>query len=143
MIQCPRPVFKFEECNFPSYIMKCIQRCKFTEPTAIQSIGFPIGLSGLNMVGISRTGSGKTLAFLLPSMLHIRAQVNFLIISDKQPFFLGATSTRRRSNCRCSPANSRARAAGGASLKGFRRGFGYLHHLRIWWCSKRTTDPRS
>ena len=27
------------------------------------------------MVGISRTGSGKTLAFLLPSMLHIRAQV--------------------------------------------------------------------
>ncbi|CBY40067.1 unnamed protein product [Oikopleura dioica] len=72
--KCPRPVFKFEECNFPSYILKCIQKCKFTEPTAIQSIGFPIGLSGLNMVGISRTGSGKTLAFLLPSMLHIRAQ---------------------------------------------------------------------
>jgi superfamily II DNA/RNA helicase len=83
MIQCPRPVFKFEECNFPSYILKCIQKCKFTEPTAIQSIGFPIGLSGLNMVGISRTGSGKTLAFLLPSMLHIRAQVISLIILDQ------------------------------------------------------------
>jgi len=35
------------------------------------------------MVGISRTGSGKTLAFLLPSMLHIRAQVIYLVIFDR------------------------------------------------------------
>ena len=65
---------KFEQCGFPDYIMKCIERCGFTDPTAIQSVGFPIGLSGMNMVGVSRTGSGKTLAFLLPSILHINAQ---------------------------------------------------------------------
>jgi len=67
-------VNKFDDCNFPDYIMDCIDRSGFTAPTAIQSVGFPIGLSGLNMVGISRTGSGKTLAFLLPSILHINAQ---------------------------------------------------------------------
>lgn len=54
--------------------MQCIAKSGFKEPTAIQSVGFPIGLSGMNMVGISRTGSGKTLAFLLPSILHINAQ---------------------------------------------------------------------
>ena len=54
--------------------MSCIRKSGFTEPTPIQAIGFPIGLKGMNMVGVSRTGSGKTLAFLLPSMVHIRAQ---------------------------------------------------------------------
>ena len=66
--------------------MSCIRKSGFTEPTPIQAIGFPIGLKGMNMVGVSRTGSGKTLAFLLPSVVHIRAQeclktillVNFL-----------------------------------------------------------------
>ena len=54
--------------------MKEIDRAGFKEPTPIQSIGFPIGLSGQNMVGVARTGSGKTLAFLLPSIVHICAQ---------------------------------------------------------------------
>merc|ERR1719204_681492 len=54
--------------------MKTIDRAGFETPTPIQSIGFPIGLSGQNMVGVSRTGSGKTLAFLLPSIVHIAAQ---------------------------------------------------------------------
>ena len=54
--------------------MSCIRKSGFTEPTPIQAIGFPIGLKGMNMVGVSRTGSGKTLAFLLPSVVHIRAQ---------------------------------------------------------------------
>lgn len=39
----------------------------FDFPTPIQAQGWPIAMSGLNMVGIARTGSGKTLAvrFLL------------------------------------------------------------------------------
>jgi len=31
-------------------------------PTAIQAQGWPIALSGRDMVGIAQTGSGKTLA---------------------------------------------------------------------------------
>lgn len=34
----------------------------FTEPTPIQCQGFPLALSGRDMVGIAQTGSGKTLA---------------------------------------------------------------------------------
>lgn len=36
--------------------------------------GWPIALSGRDMIGIAETGSGKTLAFLLPGIVHINAQ---------------------------------------------------------------------
>jgi superfamily II DNA/RNA helicase len=36
----------------------------FVEPTAIQAQGWPIALSGNNLVGIASTGSGKTLSVL-------------------------------------------------------------------------------
>lgn len=39
----------------------------FKEPTAIQSQGFPVALSGKDLVGIAQTGSGKTLAVSLHS----------------------------------------------------------------------------
>ena len=54
--------------------MREIQRNQFTEPTAIQSQGWPIALSGLDLVGIAMTGSGKTLAYLLPAIIHINHQ---------------------------------------------------------------------
>lgn len=34
----------------------------FSEPTSIQAQGWPIAMSGRDMVGIAQTGSGKTLA---------------------------------------------------------------------------------
>ena len=52
----------FNEVNFPDYVMNEIRKANFDEPTAIQAQGWPIALSGLNMVGIAMTGSGKTLA---------------------------------------------------------------------------------
>ena len=54
--------------------MREIQRNKFSEPTAIQSQGWPIALSGMDLVGIAMTGSGKTLAYLLPAIIHINHQ---------------------------------------------------------------------
>lgn len=44
------------------------------KPTAIQSQGWPVALSGTDMVGLADTGSGKTAAFVLPSIVHINAQ---------------------------------------------------------------------
>jgi hypothetical protein len=38
------------------------RRQGFEEPTAIQAQGWPIAMSGRDMVGIAQTGSGKTLA---------------------------------------------------------------------------------
>lgn len=46
----------------------------FKAPTAIQAQGWPMALSGRDVVGIAETGSGKTLAYCLPSIVHINAQ---------------------------------------------------------------------
>lgn len=63
----PSPIQAFEESNFPDYVMEEIRKQGFAEPTAIQAQGWPIALSGRDLVGIAQTGSGKTLAV---SMLH-------------------------------------------------------------------------
>lgn len=70
----PRPVRSFEESCFPEYILKEIRRIGFTEPTAIQCQGWPMAMSGKDMIGIAETGSGKTLSFMLPAIVHISAQ---------------------------------------------------------------------
>lgn len=54
--------------------MQEIIRQGFTEPTAIQSQGWPVVLSGRDLVGIAQTGSGKTLAYMLPAAVHINHQ---------------------------------------------------------------------
>jgi len=70
----PKPVRTFEEASFPEYVLQEIQRAGFREPSPIQVQGWPIALSGRDMVGIAETGSGKTLSFLLPAIVHINAQ---------------------------------------------------------------------
>lgn len=42
--------------------MEVIGKQNWTEPTPIQSQGWPVALGGKDMVGIAQTGSGKTLA---------------------------------------------------------------------------------
>lgn len=71
---CPAPIQSFEETHFPESVMKEMQRQAFTTPTAIQSQGWPIALSGRDLVGIAQTGSGKTLAYMLPAVVHIQHQ---------------------------------------------------------------------
>jgi len=69
----PRPIFNFEEANFPSYITEQLTS-KFKNPSPIQSQGWPAALSGNDVIGIAQTGSGKTISFLLPGFVHINAQ---------------------------------------------------------------------
>ncbi|XP_015595462.1 ATP-dependent RNA helicase p62 [Cephus cinctus] len=70
----PNPIQYFEEGNFPDYVMQGIRKQGFSEPTAIQAQGWPIAMSGRNMVGIAQTGSGKTLGYILPAIVHINSQ---------------------------------------------------------------------
>ncbi|XP_034239978.1 ATP-dependent RNA helicase p62-like isoform X2 [Thrips palmi] len=70
----PDPITKFAEVSFPDYVESQIMREGFSEPTSIQAQGWPIALSGRNMVGVAQTGSGKTLAYTLPAIVHINAQ---------------------------------------------------------------------
>ncbi|KAF3846921.1 hypothetical protein F7725_003999, partial [Dissostichus mawsoni] len=71
---CPNPIANFHEASFPSYVMDVINKAGWTEPTPIQAQGWPLALSGKDMVGIAQTGSGKTLSYLLPSIVHINHQ---------------------------------------------------------------------
>ncbi len=58
----PLPLLHFSEADFPEPVTNTIRKAGFENPTSIQSIGWPIALSGRDMVGIAQTGSGKTLA---------------------------------------------------------------------------------
>ncbi|XP_068574499.1 probable ATP-dependent RNA helicase DDX17 isoform X2 [Cebidichthys violaceus] len=71
---CPKPVTSFQQAQFPQYVLDVLMQQNFKEPTAIQAQGFPLALSGRDMVGIAQTGSGKTLSYLLPAIVHINHQ---------------------------------------------------------------------
>ena len=71
---CPNPILQFKEAGLKGSIMSVIERNGFKEPTPIQAQGWPIALSGQDMVGVAQTGSGKTLAFGIPGLIHIAAQ---------------------------------------------------------------------
>lgn len=42
--------------------MQNIRASSWVQPTPIQAVGWPIALSGRDVVGIAQTGSGKTAA---------------------------------------------------------------------------------
>lgn len=70
---CPKPILSFDESPFPPQVIATLKK-KFPAPTPIQSQGWPIALSGRDMVGRAVTGSGKTLGFVLPALEFIRTQ---------------------------------------------------------------------
>lgn len=72
--EVPNPIQKFDEAAFPDYVRQGIATSGYTEPTPIQAQGWPIAMSGKNMVGVAQTGSGKTLAYILPAIVHINNQ---------------------------------------------------------------------
>ncbi|XP_050304934.1 ATP-dependent RNA helicase p62-like isoform X1 [Anthonomus grandis grandis] len=72
--EAPKPIQNFHEANFPDYVMDAIVAQGYEQPTSIQAQGWPIAMSGNDMVGIAQTGSGKTLAYILPAIVHINNQ---------------------------------------------------------------------
>lgn len=70
----PKPVQRFEHAGFSESLLRELRDSGFAVPTPIQSIGWPVALSGHDMVGLAQTGSGKTLAYLLPGVTHISSQ---------------------------------------------------------------------
>ncbi|KAJ3132732.1 ATP-dependent RNA helicase dbp2, partial [Physocladia obscura] len=70
----PRPMLKLEHGAWPKNIMATFESKSFTTPTPIQAQGWPMALSGRNLIGVAQTGSGKTLSFVLPAFIHILAQ---------------------------------------------------------------------
>lgn len=73
-LNIPNPIQNFNEGNFPPFITSVLQKLGHSIPTTIQAQGWPIALSGKNLVGIAQTGSGKTLAYMVPAIVHISNQ---------------------------------------------------------------------
>ncbi|CAI7595431.1 unnamed protein product [Penicillium bialowiezense] len=88
----PRPVETFDEAGFPAYVLSEVKAQGFEAPTAIQSQGWPMALSGRDVVGIAETGSGKTLSYCLPAIVHINAQP--LLAPGDGPIVLVLAPTR-------------------------------------------------
>ncbi|OQE31562.1 hypothetical protein PENSTE_c001G07772 [Penicillium steckii] len=88
----PRPVETFDEAGFPQYVLSEVKAQGFPKPTAIQSQGWPMALSGRDVVGIAETGSGKTLTYCLPAIVHINAQP--LLAPGDGPIVLVLAPTR-------------------------------------------------
>ncbi|EAW13945.1 DEAD-box ATP-dependent RNA helicase DBP2 [Aspergillus clavatus NRRL 1] len=88
----PRPVETFDEAGFPQYVLSEVKSQGFERPTAIQSQGWPMALSGRDVVGIAETGSGKTLTYCLPAIVHINAQP--LLAPGDGPIVLVLAPTR-------------------------------------------------
>lgn len=88
----PRPIETFDEAGFPPYILQFLESQGFPNPTSIQSQGWPMALSGRDMIGIAQTGSGKTLSYCLPGVVHLNAQEP--ISSEDGPIVLILAPTR-------------------------------------------------
>lgn len=72
--EVPFPHQDFNEANFSPPIINQLAKQGFVTPTPIQAQGWPIALSGRDLLGIAMTGSGKTLAYMLPGIVHINHQ---------------------------------------------------------------------
>ena len=72
-ISCPYlfPSTDFEDANFQDGITEFFKSSGFQEPMPIQAQGWPIAMSGRDLIAIGQTGSGKTLGFLVPAIEHI------------------------------------------------------------------------
>lgn len=45
---------------YVDYVMGSFRRLEWTRPTSIQTVSWPVAMSGRDVVGIAQTGSGKT-----------------------------------------------------------------------------------
>lgn len=58
----------FSDLNLSKQLLNALNDLEYTTPTPIQAKGFPVIMSGKDVLGIAQTGTGKTLAYLLPSL---------------------------------------------------------------------------
>lgn len=63
----------FKELNLNDNLLRAIEKCGFSEPTAIQQRAIPVILAGRDLMASAQTGTGKTAAFVLPALQKLQA----------------------------------------------------------------------
>ena len=109
--EIPNPIKSFIEAGFPEYILRELRwvssqilliirywfnrdffhsKLGFKTPTSIQAQGWPIALSGKDLVGIASTGSGKTLSVSNTHEIYILITINSFWFRDALQYTLPA-----------------------------------------------------
>lgn len=65
VLDIPRPIPTFEASGFPDYLLYELRKAGFKGPTPIQSQGWPMALSGRDMIGVSN---------MLARLVHVSHQ---------------------------------------------------------------------
>lgn len=70
---CPEPMETFDAAAsaLGPVLTKALLAQNYAAPTPIQAQGWPVALSGQDVVAVAKTGSGKTCGFLLPALARI------------------------------------------------------------------------
>lgn len=68
---CPEPVETFDKANFPTPLLRNVERASFTKPTPVQKYSIPIIAAGRDLMACAQTGSGKTGGFLFPMITRL------------------------------------------------------------------------
>lgn len=66
-----KPILEFKDADLSNQFIDKFYSNGFKKPTPIQSMCWPTLLSGNDLVGVAQTGSGKTLGFIIPILVHI------------------------------------------------------------------------
>jgi ATP-dependent RNA helicase DDX5/DBP2 len=90
-VDCPNPIFSFDEALLPPELMQVIRANEWLDPTPIQAVALPIALCGRDLIGIAKTGSGKTGAFAIPAILHVMQNQDY---GSPGPYALVVCPTR-------------------------------------------------
>jgi ATP-dependent RNA helicase DDX5/DBP2 len=69
-----KPILSLTEAGLPENLLTILETSKISSPTTIQSVAWPVALSGKDVIAVACTGSGKTLSYLIPLFLHITSQ---------------------------------------------------------------------
>ncbi|MCT4636437.1 MAG: DEAD/DEAH box helicase [Bacteroidales bacterium] len=62
----------FEELNLNKQLLNSLNDLGYIYSTPIQSVSFPVIMSGRDVIGIAQTGTGKTLAYTLPLLRQLK-----------------------------------------------------------------------
>ncbi len=60
------PKHSFADFGLPEKLLQNLEAKGYVSPSPIQDQTIPLGMKGLDVIGIANTGTGKTAAFLLP-----------------------------------------------------------------------------
>lgn len=85
----------FDSLNLPDVLSKIVNE-KYPNPTVLQQLALPVGLSGQDLVGVSKAGNGRKLSYILPMVVHILNRFHTEEDPDSLPMGLIITHSKEQ-----------------------------------------------